>query len=125
MKFYGKIEDGKPKIAENYKEFFDCLEEGEAFEIKVTRSKDIRNLKMNNLYWLWLGQLSLFSGYSKRELHNYFKQELLCHEVQIKGETILDCLSTSDLSIEEFSHYLDEVARLSSQNFSFILLEQS
>jgi hypothetical protein len=123
MKFYGKMEEGKPKIynIDNYKGFFATLQEGDEFEIKLRKVKDIRNLEMNNLYWMWLGQLSDFSGYTKRELHSYFKQELLCHETQVNGEAVHDCLSTTDLSIKEFSKYLDEVARLSAQNFHFTL----
>lgn len=125
MKFYGKIEEGKPKITnvKTYVDFFDSLLEGDQFEIKVTPIKDIRNASMNNLYWKWLTDLSEHSGYTKRELHNYFKQELLCLEVQVKGESVLDCESTSELSIPEFSRYLREVTRLAAQNFSFILVD--
>lgn len=124
MKVYGKIVEGKPKIqnAVKLREFFYELKEGEEFQVTLTSSKDIRNLEMNNLYWAWLSELSLHSGYTKRELHNYFKEQLLdCHESQINGRHILDCQSTSDLTIKQFSHYLDEVARLASEHFNFVL----
>lgn len=125
MKFDGKIIDGKPKISnlDKYQKFFEALDEGDEFEIKVVANKDLRNHKMNNLYWLWLTQLSNFSGYTKRELHNYFKQELLCIESSINGGNYLDCKSTSELSIAEFSDYLKEITRLASQNFSFVLVD--
>lgn len=123
MKVYGEISEGKPVIfnIDGYREFFSKLDEKEQFEIKLTKVKDIRSIQMNNLYWAWLADLSLHSGYTKRELHNYFKEQLLCKETTVNGVHVFDCESTADLSIKEFSHYLSEVARLAAQQFSFVL----
>lgn len=122
MRIYGEIVDGVPKIKnlDAYKQFFSGLENGEGFELKLTKTRDIRNLEMNNLYWAWLNELSLHSGYTKSELHGYFKEQLLCKETMVNNVSVLDCESTADLTIKEFSHYLSEVARLAAQNFSFV-----
>jgi hypothetical protein len=115
--------DRTPKIydLQGYQKFFDSLKEGEEFELRIRKVKDSRTAKMNNLYWLWMSDLSEFSGYTKTELHNYFKKELLCVESKVNNQTILNCESTADLSIKDFSNYLKQVTRLSAQNFSFVL----
>lgn len=123
MKFYGKKQEGKPQISnvEDYKKFFDSLQEGEAFEVTLIKSKDIRNLKMNNLYWWWLSILSKDSGYTKKELHSYFKEQFLCKESKINGKIVLDCESTADLSTKDYITYLENVSREAIQNFNCFL----
>jgi len=123
VKFYGKKQEGKPQISnvEDYKKFFDSLQEGEAFEVTLIKSKDIRNLKMNNLYWWWLSILSKDSGYTKKELHSYFKEQFLCKESKINGKIVLDCESTADLSTKDYITYLENVSREAIQNFNCFL----
>lgn len=122
MKFYGTVKDGEVRVKGDVREYLKTLE-GD-FEIKITPTKDIRTLEMNNLYWWWMGLLSEHSGYTKHELHNYFKTKLLCEVDTINGEIVLDCESTSDLTISGFAHYLQEVARLAVQNFEYVLPDQ-
>lgn len=90
-------------------------------EVRVRPTKDIRTLAMNSLYWLWLTVISESSGYTKRELHSYFKTKLLCVEERVLDEYIIDCGSTSDLSVKDFSAYLEGVARLASENFHVVV----
>lgn len=121
MKFYGSTKQGRTIIT-NRDQLLEHLKSIEGdFVLKVTATKDIRTLKMNDLYWFWLSLLSEESGYSKRQIHNYFKNELLCIEDEVKGEKIMDCRSTSDLTIKEFSEYLLNVGRIASESFSFYL----
>lgn len=120
-KFYGSSKSGEVVVnnSDGMKSYLKSIE-GD-FEIKVTPTKDIRTLQMNNLYWGWLTALSDYSGYTKQELHNYFKTKLLCENDQINGEIIINCQSTSDLTIKQFGAYLEDVCRISAQNFEFIL----
>lgn len=126
MKFYGVKKEDKPKIfnSKDYSAFFDSLQNGEEFEITVTKVKDIRSHKMNNLYWWWLSIISDNSGYTKKELHNYFKEELLCEEKIVNEKTILDCKSTSELTNQEYVKYLNEVNRIATQHFNCFLPDQ-
>lgn len=121
MKFYGTITKGKLKV-NDLRRAIDYIKDidGEV-EIRVRPTKDIRSLKMNNLYWRWLGLLSEESGYSKKELHNYFKTKLLCIEEKFLDEYVINCTSTSDLSVKDFSIYLRDVVQLASENFHFAL----
>lgn len=123
MKFY--VENQKGKLIFNdfkgIKTYLKSLDGN--IEIRVRPTKDIRTLAMNNLYWLWLTAISDSSGYTKRELHNYFKTKLLCVEDKVLDEYIIDCGSTSDLSVKNFILYLEEVARLAAQNFHVVLLD--
>lgn len=120
MKFYGRTVDGQYHISnfETFEEYLNGLQE---FEIRVIPTKDIRTLKMNNLYWWWLTLLSNECGHTPRELHKYFKSKLLCTTLLINGEETTDCLSTSDLSIKEFQLYLQNISRMSSEIFGFYL----
>ncbi len=122
MKFYGEVKEGKIHIGPEFRDYIEKLEGG--FEIRVTRTKDIRTLEMNNRYWWWMSILSEHSGYTKKELHNYFKTKLLCEVDTVNGETMMDCESTSDLTVAGFAHYLQEVGRLAAQNFNFYLPEK-
>lgn len=120
MKFYGKTIDGQLFITGDLKNYLKSLN-GD-FEIKVTKTKDIRTLEMNNLYWWWMTLLSEESGYTKSELHNYFKTKLLCEiEEGVNKESVINCKSTADLNVKEFSHYLQEVGRIAAENFSYYL----
>lgn len=123
MKFYGNNTDGITTIKNRTKfiEYLDSIR-GD-FEIKVTPTKDIRSLEMNNRYWWWLSLLSDFSGYTKSELHNYFKTRLLCIEDMLMGEKVINCKSTSELTIKEFGEYLINVGRIASESFSYYLPE--
>lgn len=118
IKVNGKL-DFKNK--ERIDKFIENLKEGEGVQISFLLSKDIRRLEMNNLYWLWLGIISNDSGYTKKELHSYFKEELICEEAEINGKIIHNCPSTAELSVKDFSFYLQEVARLAVQNFNVVL----
>lgn len=126
MKFYGKKVDGKPKIinSKEYLEFFDSLQDGEEYELTVTKVKDIRSAKMNNLYWWWLSIISENSGYTRKELHNYFKEELLCEEKLVNNKIILECKSTSELTNQQYVKYLNEVNRIATQHFNCFLPDQ-
>lgn len=119
MKFYGSNIDGKLSVDARLSEYIKSIDGN--FEIKVTKIKDIRTAEMNNLYWWWMKILSDETGYTKNELHNYFKNKILCVEDQINGETFLDCKSTADLTIKEFSEYLLQVGKLGAEKFSVYL----
>lgn len=123
MKFYGKTKEGKTTVDSALRGYLEALD-GD-FEIKVTLTKDLRSLKMNNLYWLWLTILSDESGYLKSELHAYFKNKLLCFFDSVNGEQILNCPSTSDLTIKEFQTYLINIGRLAAENFNCVLPDQN
>ena len=120
MKFNGRTLEGKVTLNGDLNAYLKTLDG--SWEIKVTMAKDIRSAEMNNLYWWWLSILSHESGYTKNELHNYFKTKLLCVlEDTVNGEAVIDCKSTSELSVKEFAHYLQEVGRLAAENFSCYL----
>lgn len=121
MNFYTTVKNGLPEQS-GFDRFMSHLIslDGEV-EIRVRPTKDIRTLKMNNLYWGWLTLISNETGYLKRELHNYFKTKLLCVEEKFLDEFVINCGSTSDLSIKDFSIYLEGVARLTSENFHIVL----
>lgn len=117
QKINGKLEYKKERV----EKFIEALKEGEGVQISFLLSKDIRRLEMNNLYWFWLGIISNDVGYTKKELHAYFKEELLCEESEVNGRLVHNCPSTSDMSIKDFSSYLQEVSRLAVQNFNVVL----
>lgn len=120
---YGQIINGKPKISNREKmdTYLESLPEGAQFELIVSPIKDFRSLKLNRTYWMYLTMIGDELGYTKHEMHDYFKAKFLCEITQVNGEDILTCKSTSDLSTREFCEYLESIFYLCAENFSIVL----
>lgn len=102
-------------------EYVNSLPENSQLEITVSPVKDFRSLKLNRTYWMYLGMIGDYLGYTKNEMHDYFKAKFLCTFMEINGENTLTCPSTADLSTKEFCEYLEQIFHLCVEKFSLVL----
>ena len=87
--------------------------DGHSVEIKPPN----RTADQNALYWAELGALSDKAGQTPSLWHEYFKRLYLKPEVfEIKGEVIMVWPSTTKLSRQEFSDYLEQVFAWIAEN---------
>lgn len=120
---YGKVEEGKGKITELVKmnAYFSNLPEGTQFELVIAPIKDFRSLKLNRTYWMYMTMIGDELGYTKHEMHEYFKRKFLSETLEIGNELIFTSKSTADLTTKEFCEYLESIFYMCSSQFNIIL----
>lgn len=83
------------------------------YDITITKYKKDRTKSQNSLMWLWLGIISNDTGESPENLHNIFKLRFLGTEkIQSMGYSIEIPKSTTKLTTQEFTDYLDKIEGL-------------
>ncbi len=83
------------------------------YSIEITKYKKDRTASQNKLMWLWLGIISNDTGESSDNLHNIFKMRFLGTEkIQSMGYSIEIPKSTTKLTTQEFTDYLDKIEGL-------------
>jgi hypothetical protein len=74
--------------------------------------KQVRSLKSNSLYWVYLGIIEAETGNEVEDLHRLFKKKFLPYSVkEVFGEKLLKLTSTTELSTDEFSDYMRKIER--------------
>jgi hypothetical protein len=83
------------------------------YDITITKYKKDRTASQNKLMWLWLGIISNDTGESPENLHQVFKLRFLGTEkIQSMGYSIEIPKSTTKLTTQEFTDYLDKIEGL-------------
>jgi len=78
--------------------------------LKLVLEPEIRNIKMNALYWVYLTVLEVETGNDKNNLHEYFKQKFLQRNlITVFEEEIQSETSTTKLTKKEFVQYLEKI----------------
>lgn len=96
--------------------------EPRVYEVTVKRKSEKRTLPQNRLYYLWLNCISAETGNEVEDLHEYFKTKFLGVRYRIiYGEGITTPLTTTDLTTEQFTDYLEKVQRWSNTEQGIIL----
>jgi hypothetical protein len=113
------------EISKDYREGFLCYQ--------YVNTQKARSLEQNALYWKWIEIIANESGYTKNELHSYFKYSFIAiplfrlagrdlipydigtflmklNEVELL-QTFMSSVSTTSLKTNEFTIYLNEVAK--------------
>jgi uncharacterized protein YbcI len=74
--------------------------------------KQVRSLKSNSLYWVYLGIIESETGNEVDDLHKLFKKKFLPWKIkEVYGEKLLKLTSTTELSTDEFSEYMLKIER--------------
>lgn len=69
-----------------------------------------RSLSQNNLYWMYLGVIEHETGNVADDMHEYFRRTLLPPKfIKVMGKEIKIPGSTSGLSKNEFSEYMEKI----------------
>ncbi len=83
------------------------------YDITITKYKKDRTKAQNSLMWMWLGIISSDTGESPENLHEIFKLRFLGTEkIQSMGYSIEIPKSTTKLTTQEFTDYLDKIEGL-------------
>ena len=110
------------KDKEAVKAYVDKLPEGKRFDVSVKVHREKRTVDQNRLLFLWIGCVSLETGYFKDEVHEIFKKKFLGIEVfEIWGERVERLRSTANLDTKQFSDYLDRIQQFASTEMGIIL----
>lgn len=97
---------------------FNELEEG-TYTISIDKAKKKRSLDQNALFHKWCRVVSKDTGASMKDVKDYFKTRFLIRENPLGGGYIVG--STSDLSMKEFKHFMDEVHAEAASEFGIDL----
>lgn len=109
--FYATIKDAEIVWPRSIalKEYLTKLE-GKKVMVTIQVEKSKRSLDQNALYWFWLNIISNDQGNTANELHDIFRRLFLPPIfIEYKGQKIKVPRSTTELSISEFSEYLERV----------------
>jgi hypothetical protein len=99
------------------------LPEGTELEIKIHKVSDYRTAKQNKLYWKCLRTIAKAYGEHEVEVfHSYFKDKKLCYTILLNKEEVRHCKSTADLTISEFSEYIEFIAKWAAENLQISIL---
>lgn len=83
------------------------------YRVTIEKYKKDRTKSQNSLMWMWLGIISNDTGESPENLHEVFKLRFLGTEkIQSMGYSIEIPKSTTKLTTQEFTDYLDKIEGL-------------
>jgi len=112
MIFYGKILDLAFR-PDNQKSWLDFLEQNDKKKviIEVLDDKPKRTLDQNAFMWMYLGVIEKETGNLADDLHELFKRKFLPPiPKKILGIEFRKPASTTDLTKQEMSEYLDKIS---------------
>lgn len=114
--FIAKISDRKLSFVtpQKFKSFMEGFKDGQTLEVSIGKRKSKRTNQQNRYYFAYLGIISDETGDDVNSLHEFFKRKFL-------PPTIITALeqevrvpsSTTDLSKQDMSEYLDRICELS------------
>ena len=122
--FGGKVSKGQfvPDDLAKYRGRLAQLE-GKRVRVSVKRESTGRSLSQNRLLWgVLYHTLSEWSGHSPEELHEYLKDKFLAADQKElpSGEVMVVTPSTTMLTVEEFTKYVDEIYRWAAERGCYI-----
>jgi len=78
--------------------------------ISLKEERMNRTQRQNALYWIWVKELSEQTGYTKDAMHDILRDKFLGYrEVKAKDKIIRALRSTTDLNVDQFKEYLQEI----------------
>lgn len=91
----------------DYVSFLDDYKKGKQVDylIQIKQNRAVRSHSANGRYWVMLQAIAVQTGYSKDDLHEFYKKKF--NSKEILGEVIGS--STTDLDTAEFSVYMKQV----------------
>lgn len=89
---------------------------GQAFEVRVGKHQQRRSLSQNALMHMWFGEVATETGQSPEEVKAALKQMFLpMVTIKLKGVPILTPQSTSALSKEQGTEFLERINAWASE----------
>lgn len=102
-------------------QYLETLPADKSWDVEITEHKLNRTKQQSRLYWHWMGVLSDQTGYSKDDMHEFFKGKFLPVETKkIMGKEVTVSASTADLDVKQFTEYLEQICAWAGE-FGFYL----
>lgn len=80
------------------------------YEVVVRPMSPLRTDAQNRMYWVLINELSQHTGETPNRLHEIAKAEFLPREtITHDGETLVLLKSTTELTVDEFKQFLQQV----------------
>ena len=121
-----KVDERGTTIWKNLKElrkFISSLDSGK-YMIQISTFVENRTLDQNKYYWKIIEIIAKEIGYEPNELHNIFKYKFLQKTItDSNGNMVKGLKSTSDLNINEFIEYIDNIKYYVLNELEIILPE--
>ncbi|WP_442577838.1 hypothetical protein ACSBOB_20035 [Mesorhizobium sp. ASY16-5R] len=81
--------------------------------VEVKPHRRSRTVEQNRLYWMWVHVVADYTGYDEQELHLLLRERFLGYEpIEIHGKTVHTLKSTTELTVRQFTEYLNRLGRL-------------
>lgn len=124
---FAEVKDGKLTFREDISQGLSELD-GKSVVVTIEPYKSQRSLEQNRLYWG-----SIVSGFRQSfqaagyvftvlQVHDYLKRCFLSYTLPMGDDEILVVSSTTDLSVDEFSRYIEDCEILHIDRFGRGLL---
>lgn len=86
------------------------FDKGQTYEVSYKRKIRKRSVPQNRLYWLWLACIAEHIGSDKDYVHRAFVEKYLVYdEIEILGVKIPKIPSTTTLSTQTFTEYIEKI----------------
>lgn len=120
------VKDAKLMPSEGHKRAIaDFLrsQDGNAVTVRLSKPRKPRSVKSNAFYWASIiGTLAGTTGHSPEEIHFFLKKEFLPRSfIKLGGKEIELQKSTTELTTQEFSEYLDRIRAWAAQELQIAL----
>jgi hypothetical protein len=102
-------------------DFVGKLDIAHPWKITIERYKKKRSLSQNALYWKWVGIISDETGNDRDEVHEFFKVKFLTPTIIEMGDTAIACRTTTKLSTQDMSDFMEKVMAFSTGNLGILL----
>jgi len=118
-----KVKEGKTVIGgDSIRHSIKHLSDGE-YAVEITKWKDDRSIRQNNLYWKWVTMIANEAGYEKKEMHEALLDEFspIITTRDIHGKPQQKPLRSSAMNVEQMSDYMSAVDRFATQFYNMNL----
>lgn len=104
----GQVVHRHKKIYDDY--LMSQFKEGAIVEVSIKPYRKDRTANQNSYYWLYLRVIEDETGNASGDLHEFFKRKFLPPRfITVMKETIKIPASTTKLSVEDMSNYMDKI----------------
>jgi hypothetical protein len=88
-----------------------ALDPHKQFVCNITEKKSKRSNDQNSRYWKLLTDFGRYLGYEAEEMHELARYKFLFDEIEVNGEWMPRLKSTTKLSTQDFTEYMDAIDR--------------
>lgn len=112
MKRFTLSSDNKDTVIPAIGQYLRALNLDKPHKVEIDDKKENRRTQQNRLYWKWVSIAGEELGYERQEMHDTLVLELLgMMTKEIAGKTVETMHSTHDMSVGDFSDYMEKVSR--------------